>query len=47
MIVAIIENFDLPDKAEFMVDENGDRLIFRTHDNAENGVYYKHHDGDD
>jgi hypothetical protein len=55
MIVSIIENCDLPDKAEFMVDEKGDRLIFRTHDSAEtylaenagNGVYYKHYDGED
>jgi hypothetical protein len=46
---------DLPEQANFMVGKNGDRLVFRTHDdaerylikNAESGVYYKHYDGED
>jgi len=55
MKVAIIEYSDLPTQARFMKDENGGRLIFDSHDEAdsylmkyaENGVYYKQYDGED
>ncbi len=53
--VAIIEYCDLPTQARFMTDERGGRLIFDSHDDADNyltehaeeGVYYKHYDGQD
>ena len=46
---------DIPMKARFMEDENGQRLIFGSYDeaddylmsNAENGVYYKAYGDDD
>lgn len=55
MKVAIIKYSNLPTKASFMKDENGNRLLFNSHDDADNylmkyaesGVAYKHYDGED
>lgn len=49
MIVAIIENADDPEIAEFMTDSTGERLLFDSYDaaedylmkNAERGVAYQ------
>jgi len=54
MRVAIIENSDDPELAEFLTNEDGGRLLFVSHeaadnwlmDNAERGVAYLQYDGE-
>ena len=54
MKVTIIKNSNMPDLAEFMMDEQGERLLFNSHDeadswlmdNAERGTVYTQFDGD-